>query len=303
MRVVADATGINRPAVVGKRKYVKHVMKGRFLGSAAVVLCLLLLFAATQVHAAPAPGSAAVRAVAHPVIRLSPSSSTVAPGATFVVNVVVDNVVDLGGLDFALTFNPAVVHVQSVALGSFLASTGRSVIAVGPAIDNTAGIVEFGAGSYDPTGTAISGPNGTGTLAQVTLQAVAVGSSALTFVHAPLEFHTQLTGTELYPDLLTVTYPTLNSGSVTVAQGGLLGDVNADGLANSTDALIVLSCDAGFNTAAFCPMNCGDTNADGYVNSTDALIILSYDAAMTVPFPVGQPGCPASVTPCAGCNP
>ena len=59
---------------------------------------------------------------------------------------------------------------------------------------------------------------------------------------------------------------------------------------NSTDALIILSADAGINTSQYCPMNCGDVNGDGLVNSTDALIILSYDVGMTVPFPVGQPG-------------
>ena len=73
---------------------------------------------------------------------------------------------------------------------------------------------------------------------------------------------------------------------------GILGDVNHDDAVNSTDALIVLSYDAGLDTSAFYPMNCGDVNNDTYINSTDALIILSYDAGMTVPFPVGQPGCP-----------
>jgi hypothetical protein len=84
---------------------------------------------------------------------------------------------------------------------------------------------------------------------------------------------------------------------------GKSGDVNNDGLVNSTDALIILSGDVGIAITQFCPANCGDVNADGYVNSTDALIILSYDVGMSIPFPVGQPSCPASVTPCPGCNP
>jgi hypothetical protein len=84
---------------------------------------------------------------------------------------------------------------------------------------------------------------------------------------------------------------------------GILGDVNGDDNVNSTDALIVLSCDVGINVSQFCPMNCGDANADGLVNSTDALIILSYDVGMSVPFPVGTAGCPSEVAPCAGCNP
>jgi hypothetical protein len=83
----------------------------------------------------------------------------------------------------------------------------------------------------------------------------------------------------------------------------LLGDVNSDGDVNSTDALIVLSADAGVNTSQQCPMNYGDVNGDGLVNSTDALIILSYDAEMTVPFLVGQPALlPTLITQPAGCR-
>jgi hypothetical protein len=83
----------------------------------------------------------------------------------------------------------------------------------------------------------------------------------------------------------------------------ILGGVNDDDVVNSTDALIILSSDVGLDTSQYCPMNCGDVNGDGYVNSTDALIILSYDVGMTVPYPVGQPGCPSSVTPAPGCTP
>jgi uncharacterized repeat protein (TIGR02543 family) len=83
----------------------------------------------------------------------------------------------------------------------------------------------------------------------------------------------------------------------------VLGGVNGDDDVNSTDALIILSCDVGMDTSGFCPMNCGDVNDDGLVNSTDALIILSYDVGMSVPYPVGEEGCPSTVTPCSGCNP
>jgi len=84
---------------------------------------------------------------------------------------------------------------------------------------------------------------------------------------------------------------------------GILGDVNGDDTVNSTDALIILSCDVGIDTSAYCPMNCGDVNDDGLINSTDALIILSYDVGIYVPYPVGEPGYPSSVTPCPGCSP
>ena len=83
----------------------------------------------------------------------------------------------------------------------------------------------------------------------------------------------------------------------------ILGDVNGDGLINSTDGLIILSCDVGVDTSQFCPMNCGDANGDGLVNSTDALVNLSLDVGIVVPFDVGEPGCPVSVTPCGGSSP
>jgi len=82
----------------------------------------------------------------------------------------------------------------------------------------------------------------------------------------------------------------------------LLGDVNGDGFVNSTDASIILDCDVGLDVSNFCPMNCGDVNDDGFVNSTDASIILDYDVGLSVPFNVGQVGCPGEVTPCSGCN-
>ena len=80
--------------------------------------------------------------------------------------------------------------------------------------------------------------------------------------------------------------------------GGVDGDLDVD----STDALIVLSCDAGADTSQFCPMNCGDANGDNLVNSTDALAVLSYDAGISVPYSLGAAGCLASVTPCLGCT-
>ena len=87
------------------------------------------------------------------------------------------------------------------------------------------------------------------------------------------------------------------------ARSGILGDVNADGTVDSTDALIVKSCDEGIDTSKFCPMNCGDVNADGMVNLKDSSIIMDYDAGNVVLYPVGKPGCPSSVTPCPGCSP
>jgi len=148
-----------------------------------IALCLVSLLVSHTVYAArlaPAWGPQSA-AVADPVIRFSPSSRTAETGASFSVDIMVDNVVDLGGYDFTVAFNPAVVHVQGVTLGPFLGSTGRSAFPVGPSIDNVGGQVSFGAFSFGG-----AGPNGTGTIASVTLQAVGAGSSDLTFTQAQL---------------------------------------------------------------------------------------------------------------------
>ena len=83
---------------------------------------------------------------------------------------------------------------------------------------------------------------------------------------------------------------------------GILGDVDGNGSANSTDALIVLSADVGISVVPYCPMNCGDVNGNGSVNSTDALILLSFDVGIPVPFAIGTMGCPQTVTQPPGCS-
>jgi|GEM_PF-4901465 len=78
---------------------------------------------------------------------------------------------------------------------------------------------------------------------------------------------------------------------VEIVAGCRLGDVNGDGLCNSTDALIILTYDAGVSISDPTILDlinngCGDTNGDGLTNSTDALVLLTYDAGLPVPFPV-----------------
>ena len=113
------------------------------------------------------------------------------------------------------------------------------------------------------------------------------------------------------PDQVTVEYIDMTDGSVITSYTvdpdeqveEVLGDVNGDGKANSTDALIVLKGDVGLDISSYCPMNCGDANGDGYVNSTDALLRLKYDVGLSILFNLGEPGCPAEVTPPLGCIP
>jgi len=81
----------------------------------------------------------------------------------------------------------------------------------------------------------------------------------------------------------------------TACTNGILGDVNGDDVTNSTDALVLLSYDAGLPLPQTfldrIAIGFADVNEDGVSNSTDALIVLSFDAGISTPFPVGDPVC------------
>lgn len=76
---------------------------------------------------------------------------------------------------------------------------------------------------------------------------------------------------------------------------GFLGDINGDGIVNSTDGLIGLSFDAGLPIPqpVLDRINLGfsDANDDGVTNSTDGLLLLSFDVGIPVPYPIADPVC------------
>lgn len=118
----------------------------------------------------------------------------------------------------------------------------------------------------------------------------------------PVEVFQKLWYRDAISDHIDSTFSTMSDNFYIKEDVPIMGNVNEDDTVNSTDALLVLSCEVGINTQQFCPMNCGDVNNDGAINSTDALIILSYDVEIAMPFPVGEVGCPVEVPPCLGCN-
>jgi hypothetical protein len=101
--------------------------------------------------------------------------ATATTGSPFVVEIVVDGAQDLGGFEFDLVYDPTMLQVQQVESGPFLASSGRTVALLGPAIDQSAGKAAFGLYSQG-TG---AGASGGGVLARVTMMAIGPGRSAL----------------------------------------------------------------------------------------------------------------------------
>jgi hypothetical protein len=186
----------------------------------------------------------------------------------------------LGSFTGSLAWNPAVLSYSSNSgpLGGFTGAV------------NTANV---GSGQVSFNGANATGTTGNVVVLQITFNAVGAGTSTLNLEYAAMAAAT--TFADLTP-ILTVT-----DGQVVVSIGAL-GDVNGEGAADSTDALIIMSADVGLSTSQFCPMNCGDVNGDGLVNSTDALIVLSFDAGMSVPYNLETGACPASVTAPPGCG-
>jgi hypothetical protein len=116
----------------------------------------------------PCPSGAGVRAC------IQPASLAVGQGDNFSVDVAVDGVSDLGGYEFTIAFDPAVVAFTGVTNGPFLGSTGRGVSCPGPTI--TINSVNF---KCVTLGASPPGPSGTGVLATVTFLAVGPGTSVL----------------------------------------------------------------------------------------------------------------------------
>jgi hypothetical protein len=119
------------------------------------------------------------------VVTIDPADQEVARGEMFSVDVMISGAENLYSYEFTLAFDPDLVEVQDVADASFLGSTGRAVVEVGPDIGD--GTVTFSA----LTTGMMDGPDGSGTLATVTFQAIGQGTSAL-----KLEDVTVYSGTE-----------------------------------------------------------------------------------------------------------
>jgi len=83
----------------------------------------------------------------------------------FDIEVEMGNEEDLGGFQFDLIYNPAEVTIDSIVLGNFLGSNGKTVYELPPVFDSFKGILTFGAYTISP---GVKGPVGKGTLATLT---------------------------------------------------------------------------------------------------------------------------------------
>jgi hypothetical protein len=136
-------------------------------------------------------------------VCVKPPSLDVSAGQGFSLDIVADDVSNLGSYSIILTFDPLLISYSSISNGPFLSSSGREVNCFDPVV---------GSGSVSYTcvtlGTTPPGPNGAGILATISFTAQSGGSTTLS-----------LQGTSL-ADIEGSQIPsTPHSGQVTVFPG------------------------------------------------------------------------------------
>lgn len=111
-------------------------------------------------------------------VWIEPPQTNVKISDSFTVEIVVDSVINLGAFQFDIEYSVSPVKADSAWLGSFPGSSGRTVSAVGPSIDNSGltGSVSFGGFSL---GSTPPGPDGFGVLAIVKFTAQDTGTAIL----------------------------------------------------------------------------------------------------------------------------
>jgi hypothetical protein len=200
-----------------------------------------------------------------PTIAVSPSTVTAKMIETFSVNVTISNVVNLYNYEFTLSYNPALLYTLGLNVGTFL----QQPQVYKSSINNTAGLITFGASSVAPAPSA----NGSGLLATITFKTVPIVWPS----------PSQNTTLQLSATLITnlgVIVPHSNINGF-YKYTPIPGDLNSDGVVNLADLRIVAmaygttSGEKGWNPVA-------DLNRDGVVDIFD-LVLVSKNMGRTAP--------------------
>ena len=192
-----------------------------------------------------------------PSVEYTFSDPMLRVGATFTVDLSAEDVIDLAGWQFDLTFDPTVLEAVEVSEGDFLKTDGGTTFFQDGTIDNTTGkITGLNATRFNE-----DGATGTGTLLSVTFLATAEGETQLTLNN--FQFGST-TGEPI----------TAGPHEVVITIEGQLvtGDVNRDGQVNVLDMILVsrhFGEDASANPQA-------DVNRDGVINIQDLIVVAQH---------------------------
>ena len=92
-------------------------------------------------------------------MRLAPAALKLdgAPGTQFSVDVVIEDVSELGAFEFGVLFDPSFAELKGIRVGPFLASTGRSVVCQQSAVSPTETEIVCNTPGVSPPGSSGSG--------------------------------------------------------------------------------------------------------------------------------------------------
>ncbi len=201
--------------------------------------------------------------VATPGVGYTFSKSPIHTGDTFTLDIGAEDVFDLAGWQFDVTFDPKILEAINVSEGNFLKTDGGTTFFQGGSIDNVAGkITGLSAARLSAQGVA-----GTGVLLQVRFKAKSGGETDLVLQN--FEFGA-ITG-----DLI----PAGPHEIRIVVEGRLAtGDVNRDGRVSILD-LILIARELGKRVPANSPV---DLNVDGVVSILDLILAAQGIGSTTV---------------------
>ena len=123
-----------------------------------------------------------VAAAAAATVSIQPPIAVIGPGQFVMVDVHIDSVGDLYAWQFDISFDPGILAAQAVTEGDFL-STGGPTFFLPGTIDNIGGTITFNGDTLEGN---IPGVSGSGLLAQVQFQAIALGTSAVGLANVSL---------------------------------------------------------------------------------------------------------------------
>jgi LysM repeat protein/energy-converting hydrogenase Eha subunit A len=168
----------------------KHLTsQARLLGSCVVVLSLAAIVASGL--GAPPSAEASPARQSTTTVAITPATVQLACAATQVIQIRINDVTDLYGVDVRLTYNPAVVEVvdaNTSAPGVQIASgdlpdvgSGNGYVQVN-SVDVDTGTISYAAIRINPA----PAQSGSGTIASVTFRGKAAGTSPVTLVSVVL---------------------------------------------------------------------------------------------------------------------
>ena len=204
------------------------------------------------------------------ILSLGPKSTSFAEakrvrvGDTFTLHFNAEDVTNLAGWQFDITFNPDILEAVDVIEGNFLKVGSTNTFFQKGNIDNTTGKISgFNEARFG------SGVTGTGTLLSVKFSAKAFGESKLTLSNVQLG---AATGQVIPSGPLEITI------IVEGKPASPAWDVNQDGQVSILDLVLVaqsLGADAPINPRA-------DVNGDGTINVLDLVLVSQHMGESTV---------------------